>query len=80
MPVTDGPVDRLEGEDVEFAFYDVENLFADGVHVRADIKPRPDDDLERRCQRRIVGGHLDRGVETAAGYPAARAGWQYETR
>src|ERR1017187_3223026 len=72
----DGTVDRLERQDVELAFHDIEDFFADGVHMRADIKSRSDDDLERRCRRRIVHGHLDCRVETAPGYPAPRTGWQ----
>ncbi len=79
MPIADRPVDRLEGEDVKLAFNDVEDLFANGVHMRADIKPWPDDDLETRCQRRIVGGHLDRSVEAAADYPAPATRRMYNT-
>ena len=70
MPIADCPVDRLERQDVKLAFNDVEDLFADGVHMCADIKPWSDDDLERRCQRRIFACHLDRSVEAAADYPA----------
>ena len=39
MPITDGTVDRLERENVELAFHDIEDLFADGVHARRHQTP-----------------------------------------
>jgi len=41
MPISDGTVDRLERKDVELAFHDIEDLFADACTCAPTSNPGP---------------------------------------
>jgi hypothetical protein len=63
------PVTRFEGEQVEFAFEDVEHLLGLAVQVCPNVESRRDIGLEHRPVPRPLGTHLEghaHGVDPAA--------------
>ena len=61
LPVARSPHPRFEGEQVELAVQDIEQLFGVAVQVSADVKSRPDArDLEHRPGLRVLVAHLER--------------------
>jgi hypothetical protein len=61
VPVARTPGPRFEGEQVELALQDIEQLFGVAVQVGADVESRPDaGDLEHRPGRRVPVTHLQR--------------------
>jgi hypothetical protein len=67
MPVRHRTVERLKGQDIEFALDYVEQLLAVRVDVRPHVEARTDHHFERRCQRRVIGRDLDGRIKAAPG-------------
>jgi hypothetical protein len=67
VPVWHGTVERLKGQDIEFALDYIEQLLAVRVDVRPHVEARTDHHFERRRQRRVISGDLDGRIQAAPG-------------
>src|SRR6185437_15900921 len=76
LPIARGPGHGLEGEQVEFAVEDVEQLLGALVQVRADVEARGDLGFERRPRLRLFGSYFE--GHSGARDRASRAGRKYQ--